>query len=520
MTSGYWTVLRRHVALVTVVGLAGLLLGVWFNRQQDHYYEASADVRLSQVASPFKSSDGTKADLSRALQTQIDIATGDDVRRRLRGTAGEQVDAVVALNGERDELRFTTRADDARTAAAAANAWAAAYVAELQAETDAIVEQYRASLNTQYTRIAQEIAVVDAERQTASPARRSSLDLRRDVLVTEIKALAGRRALDDNSVPGLIAGQVVRRSPPPAAPANDEPVRDALLGLFGGLVLGYIAACLVEARRDLVRAPEDVALVVPREPVLGPVGTGTDMASLDRLSAGPGYVALRSEALAVASGVHPPVLAVLSAAGEPEAAGVALGLALALRRQGQWVLLVDADTERADKDTLLPPDESPGLAGILFDGSPVAASVSTVQGGDGTELLLLPTGRLSVGDLAAPAVSAALEKLIDEHRLDAVVISAGAATSPDATAVAVAASAVLVVATLRRTRRRQVALAVHRQELLAPKPRAVVLARAARRTSGRRHDRRSDNQAAAQPGGAAAAHVTEEGVTGARRGAR
>jgi Mrp family chromosome partitioning ATPase len=521
VTSGYWTVLRRHVALVTVMGLAGLLLGVWFNSQQEHYYEASADVRLSQVASPFKSSDGTKADLSRALQTQIDIATGDDVRARLKGTAGERVDAVVALNGEKDELRFTCQADDAKTAADAANAWAAAYVAELQAETDDIVEQYRTALNTQYTRIAQEIAVVDAERQTASPARRASLDLRRDVLVTEIKALAGRRALDDNSVPGLISGQVVRKSPPPSEPANDEPVRDVLLGLCGGLVLGYIAACLVEARRDLVRAPEDVTLVAPSEPVLGPVDTGADLATVTRLSAGPAYVSLRSEALAVASEVHPPVFAVVSASGEAESAGVALGLALALRRQGQWVLLVDADTERAGKDTLLPTDASPGLAGILFDGSPAASSVSTVQWGDSTELLVLQTGRLSIGDLAAPAVSAALEQLIAEHQLDAVVISAGAATSPDATAVTVAANSVLVVATLRRSRRRQVARAVHRQDLLAPRPRAVVLAKAARRSaSGRRKAKGSDKQATASPVPAAPAAATEEGVTGAPRRAR
>jgi Mrp family chromosome partitioning ATPase len=376
-------------------------------------------------------------------------------------------------------------------------------------------------LDTQYTRIAQEISVVDAERQTATGSRRSSLDLRRDVLVTEIKALAGRRALDDNSVPGLISGQVVRRTPAPSAPANDEPVRDLLLGLCGGLVLGYIAACLVEERRDLVRAEEDVALVAPREPALGPVDTGTDLASLDRLSAGPGYVSLRAEALAIASDGNPPVLAVLSAAGETEAAAVALGLALSLRRQGQWVLLVDANTERAGTNALLSADDSPGLAGLLFDGSPAAASVSTVQSGDGTDLLVLPTGRLSVGDLAAPAFSAAVEQLIVEHQLDAVVISAGAVSSPDATAVAVAANSVLVVATLRRTRRRQVALAVHRLDMLAPKARGVVLAKTARRSaSGRRRAKGSDPQATAKPVGAAPAPATEEGVTGAPRGAR
>src|SRR4051794_37961141 len=73
---GYKTIIRRHAILIMLVAVVAALAAAFGSLLQDTKYTASAAVRVHDVTSPFRSSGGTKSDLTRAMQTQIDLITG------------------------------------------------------------------------------------------------------------------------------------------------------------------------------------------------------------------------------------------------------------------------------------------------------------------------------------------------------------------------------------------------------------------------------------------------------------
>jgi len=477
---GYVTVLRRHIALVLLLGLVGLVLGlVLAALTRGRTYEAVAAVRLAQIESPFRSSGGTRSDLTRAVQTQIDIATSDAVRDRVRTELGSAPPVAVASNGERDELAFTAAADTGSRAAAVANAWANAYVSQLRADADADGARYQQALSVQYTRVLEEIGTLDQERLSATGIDRRQLDLRRDVLITQLKALAARRTPDGTSSDAQIIARQLRAAQAPDKPSSNDPRRLLALGLFGGLVVGYLLACLVEATRDQVRSEADVALVAPGTPVLGPVSTSDASSALSndpKVTAA--FQSLRAEATALAEAVEPSsIFAVTSASGGPDAGRVAAGLGVALARAGRQVLVVDADLQHPVQHTLLSAASRPGLVQVLERSLPVEDTLAAVTVAPGVLMWLLPAGGPGRGDLlAVPSFRELVSTLLTQSGFDTLVITSPALLdSPDALAAAEVASCVLVVAPRRATRRRDLRDALRRLALAAPPVSAVVL---------------------------------------------
>ena len=490
---GYVTILRRHIALVLLLGLIGLLAGVAAAALREPRYEAVADVQLEQVESPFRSSGGTRGDLTRAVQTQIDIATGDAARDRVVTQLGTAPPITVLPKGERDELQFFAVASTGERAAAVANAWASAYVAVLRADQEAEAQRYLQAFEGVYSRVYDQIAAIDVRRTTATDAARGQLDLERDVLVTQLKALAGRRTPEGTSSAAQIIASPVREAVVPEKEASALVPRLLALGLIGGLLLGYLLAVLKESRRDQVRSDEDVALAAPGAAVLRPLSlghTGADGAVLlDSPSTMAEFSLLRAELSAlVESADASSVIAITSASGEAQVAEVAAGLALALSRAGRRVVLVDADLMDPLQHVLLSTGDGPGLAEVVDHGLPLPAALVPVPVTSGPPLRLLPAGIGRREDLVAlPSFRALVRSLAADPEYDTVLIAAPPLLETAAgLAVAEAASAVLVVAAPRQTRRRDLAAALNRLGLAAPAVSAVVLAHPQDASSKRR----------------------------------
>jgi Mrp family chromosome partitioning ATPase len=488
---GYLTILRRHLTLIVLLSLSGLLLGAAAGQVRDARYEAVADVRLSQVESPFRGPGGTKGDLTRAMQTQIDIATGDDVRQRVRAELGYEPPITVAAKGERDELEFRAVADSAQEAADAANAWSTAYVDTLRADAAAEADRYLAAFDRLYTQVYDQIAVLDAARATATGATLAQLDLEREVLVTQVKALAGRRTPEGTASAAQILASPVRAAQVPSQPMPDAAPRLLALGLFAGLVGGYLLACLKEARRDEVRSAEDIGIVAPGTAVLGPLVTGPAVADLEEPGTAADFQSLRAELSAIGDPArHSSVIAVTSAVAEAGVGEVAAGLAVALAKAGRRVVLVDAELQHPRQHVLFSTQGAPGLVHVLKDGTPLHTALVPVRLSGGAGLTLLPAGAVGRKDLlAAPVFRDLVRSLTADPEVDAVVIASPQLLgTADALAVAELATSVLVIAALRRSRRRDLGAALRRLSLAHPPASAVVLASSSE--SSRRRGRR------------------------------
>ena len=478
---GYLTILRRHIVLVLLLAIAGLLAGAAAVAAHEPRYEAVADVQLEQVESPFRSSGGTRGDLTRAMQTQIDIATGDAVRAQVQAELGSVPPITVVPKGERDELEFRAVAETGERAAAIANAWADGYVAVLRADYEAEAQRYLQAFDAVYSRVYDQIADIDARAATATGPALAQLELEREVLVTQLKSLAGRRTPEGTSSAAQIVASPVRRAEVPTEPMSDIAARLLALGLVGGLVLGYLVACLKEARRDEVRSVEDVGLVAPGTAVLGPVPTTSadGVAALDDPALVAQFQLLRAEVSALSDSAEASsVLAVTSAVSEAPVGQVAAGLAVSLARAGRRVVLIDADVHAPRQHALFSTPSEPGLANVLDGGLPVDAALVPVPLAAGAALWLLPAGDGGRDEcLAHPSFQTLVSSLLADPEFDTVLIAAPQVLGTSgALAVAELASSVLVVAAPRRTRRRDLGAALRRLALAAPAVSAVVLA--------------------------------------------
>ncbi|MEU6354135.1 Wzz/FepE/Etk N-terminal domain-containing protein [Streptomyces sp. NPDC047072] len=270
------------------------------------------------------------------------------------------------------------------------------------------------------------------------------------VVPADVTGNAGGGAGSDTVV-GVDVLQPVRS---PAQPVSQHQVLDIALGLAIGLVLGIGLAVIREITDRRLRDAEDVArasdvsvlAVVPHEragrrKTLSPdTRLPLPVVEAYRLAA----VGLRS----AGSGDRRNVYAVAAPTDAEDAAGAALGLAIALAQGGDSVVLVDADPLSTRVALLMALPGAVGLADVL-DGR-VALDRALQQWRTDLPLRVLVAGgpdarALDAAVLQEHAFDALCEEL--EQRADVVVLAAPAVlTRADAAVVArVAGQAVIVV---------------------------------------------------------------------------
>jgi polysaccharide biosynthesis transport protein len=442
---------RRRWIILAVVALT-MSSAAFFSVRQEKRYEASAEVL---VRSGFDASQSPE----RALQTQADVASSSPVvaRRvqkalRLRTTP----DIEVTPKTDSNILIFTSTAKNPELAARVATEYGAQF------------RDFQRALATEdITRALRDVEAEIAALDPASPRDRvllgTLLDKREEL--KSIDVLETSRAF------------LVR----PAArgvQVQPKPVRNTLLGLAFGLILGLGLAFLREALDTRVRTTDEVAeqlgipllARVPRPPrrlrrtdrlvmINDPDGPGAEAFRILRANVDFARVEMEAKALLVTSAVE----------GEGKST-TAANLAVALARTGQRVVLVDLDLRRPFLHRFFDLD-GPGVTQVAMGSVTLEEALAPIPlvwpggraprngGGNGMRqvggmLRVLPAGPVpgNVDDvLTTHGLAGILESL--RKGADIVLVDSTPLVVGDAMALTAAVDAVLIVTRMDVVRR-------------------------------------------------------------------
>lgn len=494
-------VLADYVAIVKcrwrwVLGSVAVLatLATAYTITSDLRYEATAAVlvRPSTAEGVVRGANTNTGLLSRELTNEIKYATSDLVAQAVAAELGASPEVTVSGDKDADVLQFTAVAGLPEHAAHIANTWAAAYVAQKQADSLASVEAATRQLDQRLEDLRAErdvlTAPVNEVRDALAVARddqdRAVLQNRLERATSDAAAGLAVITAQEQAVASAIAElrlqgeldrtstvRIVSNAQAPLEPANAPLSRNLALAAFLGLVLGAGAALLRDNLDNAIKTADDVVRAVGL-PVLAAVPKPTRQASKSEL----GLATLTDPTSILADAYHKlrtsvqfsmmdrdidSILVTSPNQGEGKTV-TSTNLAWALATVTPRVLLADGDFRRPRVHAVYGVENAMGFSDHIVSAQPVGDLALTVELGD-TSLAVLPTGPLPPNPaefVSSRTFATALDAVSEQT--DLLVID-GPPVLPvsDALTLARLASAVVLVARAGATTVEQLRAAHH-----------------------------------------------------------
>ncbi len=422
---------RRVLAqwwLIVACAIVAAVAGYVASSSRPNTYQATTTIELNDIdlASVFLAQNLQQLGLDAQVKaaTAAKIASLPKVRQAAadllggRATAQELKSTVsVAPQPDTTLVDISAVSTDPELAAAKANAVREAFIAARQEANAATLEAAR-------DRVRQQLSGLTAE------ARRSPAGLTLQSRLEQLNTII------------LTAGAGVKTAQPataPEAPISPSPVRDAILALLAGGLLGLgvavLRARLDDRVRDLRELSERWEL-----PVLGLIPESSDLAKpspkLPSPSAIEAFALARTNLRYLHVGGEVRTIVVTSAIAEEGKSTVSWNLALAAAMAEQRVLLIEADLRRPVFAQRLSLTGSKGLSELLAGMATPAEVVRDlrvpVPGGSDARVAVVPAGFIPPSPIA----------MIERHSTAEVLRQLGAGydlviiDSPPATVVA------------------------------------------------------------------------------------
>jgi polysaccharide biosynthesis transport protein len=344
---------------------------------------------------------------------------------------------------------------DPQRAAAMANAFAQAYLAQRAAQVADSVERAKAPLEQAIAEATGKLNTVNQQLATTptSSARYSGLKFQQQTLQSTIEDLNSR--VNEIVAAGAAAqgGDIVQEAVPPSSPTKPNLVLAAVLGLIVGALIGSAIAIISGLRENKVGGRDELAshLNAPVMAVI-PRVEGWDRAETAELvtreepgaPASEAYRTLATNVRFLRSQQPMRILVITSAMPGEGKSATASNLAVVLAETGLRTVLVDADLRRPRASRFIGVNDRAGLREAL-DGT--RDLVDVIQATDTENLWIVGAGVIPqdpVSLLAGPNASAVFEGL---RRVADVVVCDAPPTLPvaDASVLAEESDAVLFV---------------------------------------------------------------------------
>jgi Mrp family chromosome partitioning ATPase/capsular polysaccharide biosynthesis protein len=366
----YVDVLWRRKWVILLVVVVATASAYFFSARQTKQYAATATMFYKQqidIANPLTGGNTDSYSLDREMTTIGDVMVGPEIQRRatavLEGAnvdmaagysvaAAQQKSTAGGATSSSNVVVVTGDSPDAKLAAAAANAYIAAYIA-----WDA--EQYRNQIERAIPVLQEQLA-----KYTGDAAKLTSDYV---LLKQRLQDLQILKATADGSYRALTPATV------PSAPYAPNPLRSAILGFAVGLFAGIGLAFLLEQFDTRVRKTEEVATIL-RQPILGRVPripkyelAESSLVALlhpdGREAEAFRLVRTNLEFMAVDGDIRTLVLT-SAMQGDGKSVTVA-NLAISMAMAGKKVILVDADMRRPRQAKMFGLENEVGLSTVL-----------------------------------------------------------------------------------------------------------------------------------------------------------
>jgi polysaccharide biosynthesis transport protein len=441
----FWTflyILRQRWALIVGCGLVAAVLALGFSMLLPDRYKASADLLFEKSnldAAVLGSDTAAESQTApeRVAATNLELASlqvvAENTRRRL-GTS-----LTVRQLQDRISIKPKGQADIVTITATAPTREEAARIANTFAEE---VEAFR-------RRAAQDQVQRAIDALRLSQANASSVTTRGAERLEQLQAIKEVEAGDVT---------VVQRAVPPREASSPRPLRNTVIGVLLGLLLGVFVALLFHRIDPRVRDDDELVRIVGA-PVLARM---PDSRQARRGQAFEALQFLRTNLQLQDPGRETRVIVVTSPQAGEGKTTIAGGLAEALALTGERVVAIDCDLRDPGLHQRLEVEPAPGLTNALLE--PRSADDLLVDSPLGPRVLTAGTMPLDPM-LTVPAL-VRLPDLLSEIREQAdyvIIDTPPISVAADASTVAAMADGVIVV--VDRTRSRRDVLAAAREQL-------------------------------------------------------
>jgi tyrosine-protein kinase len=455
----YLETLRRRKWTILVVTILAVGAALGFSKSRTPVYDASAKILIqstpAQVILGGGSSSSSQTNIADEIQRLESPQVATIVRKQL-GSAPPV--SGSALSANTDVMVVKASSTSASEAARIANAYAAAYIQQRQAAIISSYSNTATSIQHQITVYQAQIAALPAEVNGAPNPQVTALATTVASLQEEANTLRTDAAVSTSAV------QLLQPATVPTSPSSPKTVRNVLLGLAGGLVLGIALAFLRESLDDTIVTREDLDRRQPGLPVLGAIPSmstrGSNSKELVAASrphsfAAEAYRSLRTSIQFLALDQPVRLLQITSPRTAEGKTTTVANLAITLAAAGQRVIAVDCDLRRSRLHEVFGISNKVGFTSVLMGEVPMSGALQEIEGQQG--LLVLASGQrppnpaellsstrnkevfASLGNLAdivlvdSPPVLPVTDASLISTQVDAtlVVVSAGLTTAKD-----------------------------------------------------------------------------------------
>jgi polysaccharide biosynthesis transport protein len=479
-------VLRRRwriIALFMVLGVAAALAVAYVQRPM---YSATVQLLVSPTEATDESSSGelmAPEEISTQVTVVESLSTAQRVRAELglRDRPGQLLQSLTVEQVEDQRvLEISSLRPTARGAAAVANAFATAYLAQRESQAAGVAQATTTSLQQRYDQVQAELAEVQTALNNADPTEIPGLESQERALTVQLTSLLEQIADTDATTSGTLdGGQILVPAVPPQSPAQPDLARLGPLGLLLGLILGIGLAFVRDHFDDGIRGEAALRRALHQKPVLGRIphasqsrGNGRLVTLIDPQDpVSEAYRSLSSSVRFLLAASRPEgarsthaghrTLLVTSAGPAEGKTTVAGNLAVAAARFGIRVILVDGDLRKPGVAQRFGMGRPPGLSDLLANDDDVDSYLVDV-GEPGLQVLAggsIPPNPAEL--LASSATNVLLHRLRD--RADLVIIDSAPVTQvADTREIIPAVDLVLMVVRHAVTRSRALADAIER----------------------------------------------------------
>ena len=389
----YLRVLRRRRAIValTVAVVVGAALVVSFI--QTPVYAASAKLRIEPRAgvSVFDTTTGQATGSALFIPTEIEVLLGQPVQEIVRAELGSAPRVSVRQVGTTAVVQITAENTDKELAAKVANAYATAYRDHRRQQGLDESQDAQEEVQTKIADIQDDIDDLAAEIAASPGTNTDSLQAQRQSLIAQqglFRDNLSRQQINS----GLITGgaEIVRSAVVPSTPIKPTPLRNAILALVVGSLLGVGLAFLMEYLDDSITTQEALEKVTGSMPVIGliPELAGWKAKERSRVVAmeaprsatAEAYRALRTAIDFIALD-HPMRTLQVTSPGQGEGKTTTLAnLGVTLALAGKRVVIVCCDLRRPRIHEFFGLENTVGFTSTLLGERPVSAALQNVPG--------------------------------------------------------------------------------------------------------------------------------------------